>query len=248
MPECALVVAALCTYLLLIFSTQAIMKKRAPWHPRRLMQAYNITMSGVSLLLLVRMLEELRPLLRRVGIVDAICAEESWTEKLELYYRFNYTLKYVELLDTVFLVLSKKKLRFLHVYHHSSTIFLCYVQLRDRSAMSWVAITGNLFVHVILYYYYFITSNGYQPSWKKHLTALQITQFLVVGSTVLSASTVSHFSATHKTCSITPFAASVGAFILSSYLLLFVEFYFTAYVKKARKLGGYGKVVGLKVG
>lgn len=74
------VIAALCTYLLLIFGAQAMMKNRAPLHARCLMQAYNITMSGVSLLLLVLMLEELRPLLRRVGIVDAICAEGSWTE------------------------------------------------------------------------------------------------------------------------------------------------------------------------
>ncbi|KAJ7108242.1 GNS1/SUR4 family-domain-containing protein [Mycena epipterygia] len=227
------VVSILAGYLLLIFGTQTTMRHRAPLRPKQLLQAHNIALSVVSLVLLVFMLEEASLLLRRVGVLDAMCAEESWTEKLDLYYRVNYALKYVELLDTLFIVLRKKRLTFLHVYHHSSAIILCYVQLKNRSTLSWVAITGNLFVHTILYYYYFVTGSGYRPWWKKHLTGLQILQFVVVGPTSLWALGVSQFSVPRKPCSVTSAAALVGTVTLTSHFFLFVELYFTTYIKNA---------------
>lgn len=80
----------------------------------------------------------------------------------------NYYLKYLELLDTVFLVLKKKKLRqshfcmfflaisdaaieFLHVFHHVTTAMICYIQLNGKpSIVGFVYPFVSYFVNNVL--------------------------------------------------------------------------------------------------
>jgi len=43
----------------------------------------------------------------------------------------------------------------------------------------WVPIGLNLMVHVFMYYYYAVATLGYKVWWKRHLTTLQIAQFII---------------------------------------------------------------------
>jgi fatty acid elongase 3 len=84
------VFGSLAGYLALIFGIQAAMKNRSPQRLNTLFQAHNVILSGGSLLLLVLLLEETIPIIWNTGIFNAMCADESWTPRMEFYYMINY--------------------------------------------------------------------------------------------------------------------------------------------------------------
>jgi elongation of very long chain fatty acids protein 7 len=99
----------------------------------------------------------------------------------------------VELLDTVFFVLRKKQsqVTFLHVYHHSCTMFFSWAYLKFLPGEQGVVIgLLNSFVHVVMYTYYLIAALGprFQKYlwWKKYMTWIQLTQFCVMLAYLIS--------------------------------------------------------------
>ncbi|GJJ09688.1 hypothetical protein Clacol_003912 [Clathrus columnatus] len=173
------VTATLMTYLTVVFGIQEVMRSRQRIQLTFLFQLHNIILSFGSLLLLLLMVEEILPIMYNYGFFHSICGISAWTPRLELYYMINYYIKYVELIDTVFLALKKKPLAFLHVFHHSATALLCFTQLNGHTTVSWVPIALNLSVHVLMYYYYYATAGGQTIWWKKYLTSMQIIQFVI---------------------------------------------------------------------
>ncbi|KAK7061939.1 elongation of fatty acids protein [Favolaschia claudopus] len=245
------VFGSLAGYLALIFGIQAAMKNRPPQRLNTLFQAHNVILSSGSLLLLVLLLEEIVPIIWRDGIFAGMCAETSWTPRMEFYYMVNYYFKYLELLDTVFLAFKKKPLAFLHVFHHSATALLCYSQLLGKTSISWTVISLNLAVHVLMYYYYYATAGGARIWWKKYLTMMQIIQF-VIDLNIVYFGTYEHFAATYYdgilphigNCAGSETAALFGCGLLTSYLGLFINFYFQTYKKKDSSKKANGAVNG----
>lgn len=138
------VATALVSYLAIVFGLRELMKTRKPLKLQALFQIHNVNLTLGSGLLLALMAEELLPIWMKSGTFIAACDESSWTtvrsismftptvrltllQKLEFYYMINYYFKYLELLDTVFLVLKKKPLGEWHQYFHQpgrSLLFL----------------------------------------------------------------------------------------------------------------------------
>lgn len=235
-PQVAL---AVILYLSTLFIGREFMKGRKPFKFATLFQIHNLLLSSASGLLLVLMLIEIVPIVFKNGFFYAICDKRSWTPRLETYYIVNYLFKYWELADTLFLVVKKKPLAFLHVYHHSATAVLCYTQLHGGTSISWTVITLNLLVHVIMYYYYWATAAGYKIWWKRYVTVMQISQFILDLGLVYFG-TINHFAYKHNKpcvgdCAGSEFAALQGCAILSSYLVLFISFYRKTYKKASTK-------------
>jgi len=196
---------------------------------------HNCFLSTASFVLLLLFLENIIPKLLARGLYFC-CCDASIIEDGHIAFAsyFNYLLKYYELLDTLFLVLKKKDLEFLHVYHHALTLMLCQIQLKGHTSIQWIPITLNLFVHVLMYYYYAATSIGKQVWWKKYLTALQIYQFVI--DIIFCWGALILLKVFGVFCYGTIWAAWFGSSLLSSYLLLFIDFFFKRYDTTGKKV------------
>lgn len=143
---------AIATYYLIIFGGREIMRNLPAVKLNKLFIAHNFCLTAISGGLLLLFAQQLIPGLWENGLYDGVCGATGWSQQLLVLYYVNYLTKYLELLDTVFLVLKKKPLTFLHTYHHGATALLCYTQLVGQTSVSWVPITLNLAVHVVMYW------------------------------------------------------------------------------------------------
>uniref|UniRef100_A0A0N4ZF74 Elongation of very long chain fatty acids protein n=1 Tax=Parastrongyloides trichosuri TaxID=131310 RepID=A0A0N4ZF74_PARTI len=94
--------------------------------------------------------------------------------------------KIVELGDTLFIILRKKPLIFLHYYHHAAVLVYTVHSGAEHTAPGQVFITMNYLAHSFMYTYYAVTALGYRPpKWvSMGVTTIQTTQmFLGVATT-----------------------------------------------------------------
>ncbi|XP_020221836.2 putative elongation of fatty acids protein DDB_G0272012 [Cajanus cajan] len=90
-----------------------------------------------------------------------------------------YLSKILEFVDTLLIILSNsiKRLTFLHVYHHSTVVVMCYIWLQTSQTLFPAVLFTNASVHVLMYAYYLSCALGVRPRWKKLVTNVQIMQF-----------------------------------------------------------------------
>ncbi|CAL1678602.1 unnamed protein product [Lasius platythorax] len=148
-------------------------------------------------------------------------------------------LKIFDLIETCIFVLRKKQnqVSTLHVYHHVSNIFFCWLYLKyildERATLASLL---NCAIHVIMYMYYFVSARGpkYQQMispLKPFITRIQMVQFLVIITL-----TTQIFN---PACPIQAKFHSVVAVIFSGNLLIFLylfyDFYTKSYINVSKK-------------
>lgn len=86
-----------------------------------------------------------------------------------------------ELGDTIFIVLRKRPLIFLHWYHHVATLNYGIWSYNEKTAYNTWIVWLNFSVHAFMYTYYFLSACSIRsPAWVSRLiTTSQITQFLI---------------------------------------------------------------------
>ena len=141
--------------------------------------------------------------------------------------------KYAELLDTVFLVLRKRPVPFLHWYHHATVLLISIYTMAVGGPTGIVMVAMNFLVHSVMYTYYFLAAvMSKPPRWGRLVTSLQIAQ-MVIGSAMAVA--IYTATAAVENCYSVPTNNAAIAAIYSSYLFLFLRFYSQRYEKNETK-------------
>eukprot|EP00835_Amoeboradix_gromovi_P003456 NODE_229_length_13800_cov_0.838114.p5 type:complete len:281 gc:universal NODE_229_length_13800_cov_0.838114:10232-11074(+) len=108
-----------------------------------------------------------------------------------------YLSKYPELLDTVIMAIkgNTRQISFLHIYHHSSIIFIWYVvTFTTPYSEAYFCALQNCAVHTLMYSYYLLTSmkmgSFFTKRIKKYMTLMQMVPLNNVDSIYAKCSTM----------------------------------------------------------
>mmetsp|Transcript_11212 Transcript_11212/g.17333 ORF Transcript_11212/g.17333 Transcript_11212/m.17333 type:complete len:326 (+) Transcript_11212:69-1046(+) len=146
----------------------------------------------------------------------------------------HYCDKYLEFLDTYFMVLRGRmdQVSFLHLYHHVSIAWAWWYGFGQMpGGDSYFGALLNSWIHVMMYSYYALALLKISCPWKKYLTQAQLVQFL----SVLIYTGYSYTLAVDSGAK-WPMLSSyyVQAFEMISLFILFTLFYRKAYSKKKK--------------
>jgi len=172
--------------------------------------------------------------LSRGGLTATICDGRFISDDsvAGLWFFMFCTSKILELFDTVFIVLRKQKLIFLHWYHHLSVLWICLYSYVDGTSSSRIVALMNYSVHTIMYSYYTLKAMQIRVprSVNMLITTLQISQMFIG---LLLTITIFYLLHNGFVCEVTLKQNTIGFLIYLSYFLLFIRFfYFTYFIPK----------------
>jgi hypothetical protein len=162
-------------YFSMIYWLTKYMKGRAPYQLKVPMLIYN----NAQILLNIYMVYGLSAVISYPNLYGI---NIPYTNELRYFVYIHYLSKYLDYIDTVFIILrgkEKQQLSYLHVYHHS-TIGIIWGFLLYRGHGNGTAAFGcfvNSTIHLVMYSHYLYTSLGYHNPFKKYITRAQLLQF-----------------------------------------------------------------------
>nr|ACM17823.1 fatty acid elongase [Labyrinthula sp. ND50] len=251
-------------YVLVIFGLQKVMEDRPAFNLRNPLAAWSLFLGLFSLCGSVRTVPALIKMIQSKGVTEVICGDtrREWLFNNPAgFWTFIFVLSKVpELIDTLFIVLRKRKLITLHWYHHITVMMFCWHSWGTHCLYGIFFAAMNLTVHAFMYVFYFLTALGYRPtSFAQSITILQIVQMLfgtlitfyaafhmtfvvpqdILGSILSPKSlewnlNISMYVDDSPKCHVNPGNALAGITMYTSYLWLFCVFFYYAYIHKPK--------------
>ena len=196
---------------------------------------WNLFLSTFSLIGAIRTVPHLLYNVTNKSLEETICVapEFDWgAGATGLWVGLFIFSKLPELIDTVFIVIRKKPLIFLHWYHHVTVLLYCWHAYYTEAGSGLYFIAMNYSVHAVMYGYYALSAMKVLPKWfPAHIiTFFQISQ-MFVGTFICGASWY-YVTQTDRPCHNDLSNLIAGAVMYGSYLYLFVEFAIKRFVLK----------------
>lgn len=223
-------------YMILIFGGQYLMQNRPRFELRGVLVLWNTLLATFSVVGATRTVPELLTTLSHHGLYHSICVP-SFIEldKVCGFWTWMFVLsKLPELGDTIFIVLRKQPLIFLHWYHHITVLLYSWFSYAEYTASARWFITMNYCVHSVMYTYYALRAMRYNPPRQLAMviTTLQLLQMIIGCMVNLRAHQLVQSQAE---CHITPLNIKLSIAMYLSYFVLFARFFYKSYFGGGKK-------------
>lgn len=248
-------VLAVTMYFALVFYGPTFMKDRKPLNVRYAVASWNLFLAVFSILGAIVCAPTLYRFLVTKGLHFTICqdpADGYYYDGPSGFWVALFTLsKLPELMDTVFLVVQKKEVIFLHWFHHCTVMLYCWHSYHNRIATGLWFAAMNYCVHGVMYSYYFLMTFAWGRKLVKRFS-LYITISQLLQMVVGMAATILAFKWRGdglKDCYVDAANNRMGLMMYSSYFVLFAflfkKLYLTPGGKHARVASGRGSSANL---
>lgn len=223
-------------YLLFVVVGRWFMSTRQKFEIRKPLIAWNILLAVFSIIGSIRVWPEFLHAVFDRGIVYSVC-DASYAYSITGFWAFLFCMsKLPELVDTVFIVLRKQELIFLHYYHHATVLIYCWFSYKEHAASGRWFMCMNYVVHSLMYSYYALKAMRIRvPLFvSKLITFLQIAQ-MFFGCYVNWIAYQTKLNSPQTYCHISDDNIFYSFLMYLSYFLLFFQFFLDAYVKSNAK-------------
>ncbi|KAI6185048.1 Elongation of very long chain fatty acids protein [Aphelenchoides bicaudatus] len=215
---------------------QAAMRDRPPFRLTLLLFLWNASLALFSAVALFRFSEDFIQTWKTYGFTYTVCRTCN-PDDVAGFWSFAFgASKIVELGDTMFIVLRKKPLIFLHYYHHAAVLIYSSHSAAEHAAPAQIYGIMNLVAHAIMYTYYAYTATGKRPyKWiSMSVTTIQTTQMFLG---VLVTCYVYYLKVFRPDipCQQSMSNLYLAFFLYLTFAILFVQFFVNAYIKKINK-------------
>jgi hypothetical protein len=232
-------VIAICLYLTMCFGGRRLMEGQKAFSLRFPLALWNMFLSTFSFLGMIRTVPRLLSSILMTTYERTICTNpiDTWGRGVTGFWVMLFIFsKIPELVDTLFIVLRKRSLIFLHWYHHVTVLLFCWNAYATLAATGLYFVAMNYSVHALMYGYYCLMALNMCPkSFPTVLITLsQIAQMFVGTGVCMSAWYYWHKG---NDCSNDITNLVAGGLMYGSYFYLFTAFAFKRYSPKAKKTG-----------
>jgi len=223
-------------YVMVVFGTKYLMKNRQPFNLFVPLNAWNLFLAVFSIMGMINTTPEFFGTLFNAGFQNSYCKLGDYTAGAHGYWVWLFIVsKMFELVDTVFLVLRKRPLLFLHWYHHILTMIYAFYSYPMSPGFNRWGIWLNYTVHAFMYSYYFLRSMKIRVPGPvaKFITTIQIVQFVISVVILIHLGFLTFIGGVK--CDLDPRIFATAVFMDISYLVLFINFFLQAYVLSGGK-------------
>ena len=230
------------TYFLFITLGPKIMEHRKPFDLTNTLATWNASLCLFSFIGMLKTVPMMFSVSMTQSFEQTVCTHpfDSWgTGPTGFWVMLFCFSKIPELIDTVFIVLRKKNLIFLHWYHHITVLLFCWNAYATMSATGLYFVSMNYSVHALMYGYYCLQALKKVPrSFPTVLITLSQIVQMFIGTGVCASAW--YFKLKGHDCRNEDSNLIAGGLMYGSYLYLFCAFackrYGTAYSTKSAKM------------